>query len=210
VADLSEWLPLVLGGLIVVAICFKVFTDPKLNNYIGYAFAVAVLLCAMPTLQNFSYKGRLGEFQADMKGAVANQSANLGGDINTINKKLDAINAKLGISADASVAADPNYQKNKASEVLVFYAATAATQAASIRSYLLDLGYKSSSIYTDFSELGTDLPPSGSIRLVHTDATADIANAVRAELRAKFPALKEIGDKVLDKMNSGQVQVELF
>jgi hypothetical protein len=207
-ADLATWLPLVLGGMIVVVICFKIFTDPTLNNLIGYALVGAVALCAMPTIQNFKYKGQLGEIQADMKGAVANQSANLGGDINSINKKLDLIAAKL--NADVSAAIDPNYQKNKTREVLVFYSSAAATQAAQIRTLLLDSGYKSSATYTDFSELGTNLPGPGSVRLVHTKAAEDLANAVRTALRAKFPTLKEIGDEVLDKMNSGEVQVQLF
>jgi hypothetical protein len=42
--DLATWLPIVLGALIVVAVCYKVFTDPAVNNYIGYAFVVAVAI----------------------------------------------------------------------------------------------------------------------------------------------------------------------
>jgi hypothetical protein len=206
--DLAAWLPLVLGGLIVIAICFKVFTDPTLNNYIGYALVVAVLLCAMPSIQNFTYKGQLGEISGAMKDAVAGQSANLGGDIDSVNKKLDAIIKK--INAPVDTAADPTYQTNKAKEVLVYYAEPAAAQAAAIRSFLLDSGYKSSSTYTNFTELSVPLPGPGSVRLVYTNANTDLANTVRAALRKKFPNLKEIGDKVVNQMNSGQLQIQLF
>jgi hypothetical protein len=207
-ADLVTWLPLVLGGLIVIAICFKVFTDKTTNNYIGYAMVVAVVLCALPSIQNFTYKGQLGEISGAMKDAVAGQSANIGGDINSANKKLDAILKKL--NATAEVAVDPNYQSNKEKEVLVYYTASAAAQATLIRSFLLDSGYKSSSTYTDFAELSLPLPNAGSLRLVYTQANANLANAVRSDLRKKFPNLKDIGDRVVEKMNSGQVQVQLF
>jgi hypothetical protein len=206
--NLAAWLPLVLGGLIVLAICFKVFTDPALNNYIGYAMVVAVLLCAMPSIQNFTYKGQLGEISGAMKDAVAGQSANLGGDIDSVNKKLDSIIKK--INAPVDVVADPSYQTNKAKEVLVYYDDPAAAQATTIRSFLLDSGYKSSSTYTDFAELTTPLPGPGSIRLVYTNANVDLANTVRGALRKKFPTLKEIGDKVVERMNSGQLQIQLF
>jgi archaellum component FlaG (FlaF/FlaG flagellin family) len=206
--DLASWLPLVLGGFIVVVICIRIFSDPALNNLIGYALIGAVALCAMPTIQNFKYKGSLGEVQADMKNTVATQSANLGGDINSINKKLDLIAQKL--NANFAAATDPSYQKNKTREVLVFYNSPAATQAEQIRTVLLDLGYKSSATYTDFSELGSDIQVPGSIRLVHTKATENLANSIRSTLRSKFPEIKEIGDEIKDKMNSGEVQIQLF
>lgn len=207
-SDLATWLPLVLGGLIVAAICFKVFTDKTINNYIGYTMVAAVVLCALPSIQNFSYKGQLGEVSGAMKDAVARQSANIGGDVDSANKKLDAILKKLNATAD--VAAPINYQSNKDKEVLVYYTATAAAQAAKIRSFLLDSGYKSSATYTDFAEAMPPLPAPGSLRLVYTAAETSLANTIRADMRKKFPELKEIGDRVVDKMNSGQVQVQLF
>ena len=209
-ANITTWLPLVLGGLIVLVICFKVFKDPALNNYIGYALVVAVILCAMPSIQNFSYKGQLGEISGAMKDAVAGQSANLGGDIDSVNKKLDSIIKKINATAEVSTVIDPTYQTNKAREVLVYFSETAAIQAEKVRTVLLSSGYKASATLTNFDELSTPLPASGSIRLVYTNANTDLANAVRAGLRAKFPQLKELVDKVVDKMNSGQVQVQLF
>jgi len=98
--DLATWLPIVLGALIVVAVCYKVFTDPAVNNYIGYAFVVAVLLCALPTLQTFSYKGQLGEISGQMKNAVAGQGADLGSDISALSKKVDAIITKLNAGVE--------------------------------------------------------------------------------------------------------------
>jgi hypothetical protein len=209
-ASITTWLPIVLGGLVIVVVCYKVFTDNTVSNYLGYALLLAAFLCALPTLQNLDYKGQFGELNANMKSTVAGQSANLGGDIDVLNKKLDLVIKKMNAGSDVPVVLNADYQRNKASEVLVFFSDTARDQAGTIRSYLLDSGYKSSSTYTDFAELVPPLPSPGSVRLVYPNSSVNLANDVRAALRTRFPALKEIGDKVVDKLNSGDLQVQLF
>src|SRR6266550_8168119 len=117
--DLATWLPIVLGALIVVAVCYKVFTDPTVK---GYAFVVAVALCALPTLQTFSYKGQLGEISGQMKNAVAGQGADLGSDISALSKKVDAIITKLNAGVEVQKEISPEYKDNKKYDIRVYYA----------------------------------------------------------------------------------------
>jgi hypothetical protein len=204
---------MVLGGLVVVAVCYKVFTDPAVNNYIGYAFLVAVILCALPTIQNFSYKGSLGEISGQLSHTVAGQSASLGGDINEVSKKVDLLVAKLNANAEASAALGPNYRKNKAYEIFVYYntaSSSTAAEASQIRDFLLDAGYKSTSINTDFSELGSSIPAPGSVWMVYTKDSTALANSLREQLRKKYPHLTKIGDNIVEKMNTADVQIRLF
>jgi hypothetical protein len=207
---LTIWLPLALGGVVIVAICYKVFKDPNVNNYLGYALLVGLALCALPTLQHFTYKGSIGEISADMKGAVLNQSASLGADIDSISKKVDTIITTLNATQALKSQITPQYQQNKSNEVLVYFAEAAQKQAQQIRDFLLGAGYKSSATLTDFSELSPPLPTAGSVRLVYTTQDTDLANTVRAQLRQKFPQLNQLEDDVVQKMKTGDLQLQLF
>jgi hypothetical protein len=207
--DLATWLPIVLGALIVVAVCYKVFTDPTVNNYIGYAFVVAVALCALPTLQTFSYKGQLGEISGQMKNAVAGQGADLGSDISALSKKVDAIITKLNAGVEVQKEISPEYKDNKKYDIRVYYAKGVGELAGEVRDFLLNSGYKSSMAYTDFAELASP-PSSGSAQLVFTTASSGLVTTLRTKLKQKFPQLKKIDDRIVDNMNSGDVQVHLF
>jgi hypothetical protein len=209
-ADLTTWLPIVLGAIIVIAVCYKVFTDPAVNNYIGYAFVVAVLLCALPTLQTFSYKGQLGEISGQMKNAVAGQGADLGSDISALSKKVDAIITKLNAGGEVQKEISPEYKENKKYDVRVYYAKGVGELAGEVRDFLLSSGYKSSMAYTDFAELASSPPPPGSAQLVFTSASSGLVTTLRNKLKQKFPQLKKIDDRIIDNLNSGDIQVHLF
>lgn len=207
---LATWLPVSLGAVIALAVCYKVFTDPKVSNYLGYGLLTALFLCALPSLQHVSYSGSLGQFSADLKNNEANQNANLGSDINAIGKKVDTIITALSATETVTTQITPQYQENKTNEVLVYFVVTARMQAGQIRDYLLNSGYKSAATLTDFSELSPPLPPVGSVRLVYTAAMTDLANKLRAQLHQKFPQLNQLNDDIATKLNSGDVQLQLF
>ena len=214
---ISTWLPLSLGSLIVIAICYKVFTDKNVTNYLGYGLIAALLLCALPSLQHLDYKGSFGQLTADLaqksstvNNQVVTQSADLQKQITLIDTKVNTIVDKLNAKQEVEATITSDYQKNGSSEVLVYFAAAEQSQASKIRDYLLSLGYKSSAAFTDFSELSPPLPPAGTIRLVATSDLVDLANSIQTKLHDKFPSLKLLPIQQLSKLNAGDIQVELF
>src|SRR5208283_2160334 len=183
VENLSSWVPLALGAIVVIVICYKVFTDPNVSNYIAYAIIAALVLCAMPTLQNISAGGSWGQISADMKatsetvrGAVASQSADVQGQVALLNKKLDSIVTKLNATAEVQEQITPAYRQNSSNQVLIYFAPDTRMKADKIRDFLLNSGYKSSASMTDFTELTPPLPNPGSVRLVYADSGVSLAN----------------------------------
>src|SRR6266516_982908 len=81
--------------------------------------------------------------------------------------------------------------------------------AGEVRDFLLNSGYKSSMAYTDFAELASP-PSSGSAQLVFTTASSGLVTTLRTKLKQKFPQLKRIDDRIVDNLNTGDVQVHLF
>lgn len=214
---LTTWLPLALGGIIVVAICYKVFTDKNVTNYLGYGLIAALALCSLPSIQHFSYNGRFGQLSADLQqksdtvnAQVVSQSADLQSQLTLLNKKIDSVVDKLNVTPEVKAQVAGDYQKNNSTEVLVYFAKAKQSDASKIRDYLLSLGYKSSAAFTDFSELSPPLPPQGSIRLVATSGNVGLANSIQAKLHLKFPLLKQNPIQEIPKLNAGDVQVELF
>jgi hypothetical protein len=206
---LGTWLPIVLGGIVIVAISYKLFRDPAVNNYIGYAFIAAVVLCALPTIQNLRIENRVLGVKAEMQKNVSSQSADLGGGLTDLNKKLDIIIKKINANPEAQSTLNTEYKDNKLYQVLVFYGSESnASEANKVRDFLLDLGYRSSATYTDFS--GGSMPNENTIRLVFTKETLPILiSTLKTKLKQKFPT-KVIQEKSIEKMNSGDVQVQLL
>jgi hypothetical protein len=210
--QLGTWLPIVLGGIIILAVAVKVFRDPAVNNFLGYILLAAVALCALPAVQNFSYKGALGEVTTSMKTAEINQTnytANISSALTDLNKKIDGVVEKLNAAATPQVQSTltPQYQANRSYQVSVFYS-NDATQANKIRDFLLNLGYRSSATYTDYS--GGTPPAQNSIRLLVTrDAPQSFIDDLQAKLRQKFPNLA-VQLKPVDRLNSGDAQVQLL
>jgi hypothetical protein len=208
--DLGNWLPIVLGGIIILAVAVKVFIDPGVNNFLGYILLAAVALCALPAVQNFRYKGALGEVTTSMKAAETNQTnyaANVSSTLTDLTKKIDGVVEKLNATPQVHAALTPQYQANKVYQVSVFYSDD-ATQANNIRDALLDLGYRSSATYTDYT--GGTPPAQNSIRLlVARGAPQHFTDELQAQLRQKFPNL-DIQLKLLDRLNSGDAQVQLL
>jgi hypothetical protein len=208
--QLGTWLPIVLGGIIILVVAVRVFRDPTVNNSFGLLLLAAVALCALPAIQNFSYKGGFGEITTSMKTAEINQTnytANISSAITDVNKKIDGIVERLNATATVQSALTPQYQANKLYQVSVFYSDD-ATQANKIRDVLLNLGYRSSATYTDYS--GGKAPDPNSIRLLVTkDAPKSFSDDLQARLRQKFPGL-DIQLKAVDRLNSGDAQVQLL
>jgi hypothetical protein len=208
--QLGTWLPIALGGIIGLLVVIKVFRDPSVNNYLGYGFLAAVALCALPTIQNFSYKGQLGEVTASMNRAEKNQTTNaahLSSVITDLNKKIDGIVEKLNATATPQVREiqAPQYQANKSYQVSVFYLDD-SIQANKIRDFLLNSGYRSSVAYTDYS--GTPPAPNSIRLLVTKDAPKNFTDDLQAKLTQKFPNLS-IQLKPVDRLNSGDAQIQL-
>jgi hypothetical protein len=122
---------------------------------------------------------------------------------------VDAIITKLNAGVEVQKEISPEYKDNKKYDIRVYYAKGVGELAGEIRDFLLSSGYKSSMAYTDFAEL-TSPPSSGSAQLVFTSASSGLVTTLRTKLRQKFPQLKKIDDRIVDNLNSGDVQVHLF
>jgi hypothetical protein len=217
--SLATWLPLILGGLIVIALCIKVFTDKNITNYLGYGLVAALALCALPSIQHFSYNGSFGQITTDLQtkadtlnNNIGSQSATLQSQITLLDKKMDSVVSKLNATAEVQQQITPAYKQNNLLEALVYFGPSAQAEAEKIRDFLLDLGYKSSATFTDYSELSPPLPAHGSVRLVHTnvDQSIQFADVIRSKMQQNFPELHQITDQSVSHLNSGDVQIEVF
>jgi hypothetical protein len=211
----TTWLPLALGGVIVIVISYKVFTDKNVTNYLGYGLIAALGLCALPSITHITASKGDVQFSADLqtvKGSVASQSADVQGQVTLLSKKMDTIISKLNATADIQAQITPAYKQNSLNQILVYYATSAQAEANKIRDFLLDSGYRSSASFTDYQELSLPLPTPGTVRVVHTDSSGsvDLANLIRSKLQQKFPELRQITDQKVSKLSSGDIQIQLF
>jgi hypothetical protein len=102
-----------------------------------------------------------------------------------------------------------DYLANKKYSVLVYYRTGLADEATEIREYLLHHGFKSSAIYTNFDELGSSAGQEGTVRVVFTKYSA--AKVTELKAKQKFrKVMKKVGDKIVDRMNTGDIQILLF
>jgi hypothetical protein len=204
-SQLINLIPIAIGTIIALVLAVKIFRDSTTNNYIGYMLVAAVVLSALPGLQNFSYKGALGEVSGNLTGQIATQSATLAADISELKANVRSIATK--INAPTELPSNPEAKKNT---VLIFYGTGKSELANQIRNYLLNEGYKASATFTDFSELGSNILTAGSNKMTFTPESANLALQMNPKLRSKFPQLTNIVDSNTARLNNGDIQLQLF
>jgi hypothetical protein len=186
--------------LSLVAYIFRTQTIPAL---LAPLIFVGAILCALPYLQNFVFKGAGFEWSANvLKQDLAEQSATIQGDITEIKKSLAHLLEESGVEIAPTPVRRPS--------VLVFYGEGQGQLADKARTWLLNAGFDSSATATDFSELGKESKRSGTSELRYVPNFKNQAVTLITKLEATFPQMKPIEQEQLSKLARGDAQLLLF
>jgi hypothetical protein len=208
-------IPLLAGLVLIGTSAVVVVQHPDFTSSHWGIIVVGALLCVAPTLATLNLKApgieviaavkQVGETQTNQ---LAAQGAKVNRDLADLQKQVDELSKKAGVSAPTTAEAE-SQQKTRRTTILIFYVEKKKSQAINIEQYLLDKGYTANAVMTDFSELpDASRLPADSISIVYSNA--ELANAVKQTLRSKFPELNRIIDSLVPKLASGDVQIRLF
>ena len=206
--DLVTLAPLIAGGILLLAFIFNLLRDPKFSGGNALVLALGSLLIIIPMLTNFTFKGSGFEITGQIRAQIGEQGADLKREIADLRKELDTVRAGGPPTGTAATgpAAPP---RPRAPSVLIFYTAEQKALAVKIEVYLLQNGYAANAIYTDFGEMDSKEVP-GTVRFVFTPASQTLAASLKSTLQSQFPEILKVADRYRDRLNSGDVQLQLF
>ncbi len=220
--DLIVIVPLVAGLVLVGVSALGIFRNPSGSNASMVVLGVAALLCIAPTVLNLVVKlpgggeislvrEQLINQAQQLKADVGEQGADMKGQLETLRKRVDHLERRVGTVATAAPAADSQPAANKEKVVVILYAQDRKDLATQMEGYLLQKGYSANSVYTDFTELAeANRLPQGSVAFVSSETDSSARNEVEKTLRAKFPEVQKVTDMSSSKLASTAVQVRLF
>ena len=152
-------IPLLAGLVLIGSVAVILVRNPALTSSHWGIIIVGALLCVAPTLATLNLKApgieviaavkQVGETQTTQ---LAAQGAKLNRDLTDLQKQVDQLSKKAGVSAPTTAEAE-SQQKTRRTTILIFYVETKKPLAINIEQYLLDKGYTANAVMTDFSEL---------------------------------------------------------
>lgn len=105
---------------------------------------------------------------------------------------------------------ESNFAENSKYKVLVFYRQSSSEQAELAKNMLLEKGYQSAAIRTDFSELNKITPESGKISIVYTERGESKLSAVETILNSLTPKPNVVPNYRATLLSRGDMQLFVF
>jgi hypothetical protein len=222
---MSTWLlaaivvvPLIAGLGLIGVLARGIYNHADIPNSNLIALGIAALLCIAPPLLNFTIKTSGGteisvvkeQLQTQtqqIKNDFGAQGGKLNGKIESLNRRVAALEKEKGTAAAPAEAQNPNSGK----VVVVLHVEDRKDLADQIQDYLLQEGYSANVVYTDFTELSdANRLASGGVAIVSADNNAALRAEVEKVLKTKFPQMQNAVDSSSPKLVGTSVQVRLF
>lgn len=105
---------------------------------------------------------------------------------------------------------ESNFAENSKYKVLVFYRQNSIDRAELAKNMLLEKGYQSAAIRTDFSELSKITPESGKISIVYTERGQTKLQSVEAILNSMTPKPNVVPNFRATSLSRGDMQLFVF
>jgi len=165
---------------------------------VEFTFAQAQDVAALVAPLN----ARLAELERNMSKAQANDNAS---------QEHVRVGAAAAGATQPSGAAAEHLRVNAGYTVLVFHRATSHERARAITNQLLQLGYHSSDMETDFSELKAIKPADGLVYMQYTSKGQAVVSALADKLRTWVPqnvTVRTNGSPI--ELRRGDLQIFVF
>jgi len=177
-----------------------VISQKAISITTGAVLVFAGLLFAASSL-DIRYKSRLGEFE------LGHKAEQFEVQFAKLNKAIQDLKPGSPEAKEAASSCDLLQ-----TPVVIYYVSRQQLLAQQIFEYLIGCGSAAATFEDDFSQLSPgNRPPQGTVRIVHTDATAQAAVKLKEQLTKKFSKQVEPVQFYLNsELTAAKLQIQIF